>query len=172
MRRLLLLLSTLACVATSPPEPDSPPPPAVSVPPAAEPVAKVGHCDEVLFQCPVGEKWLAVCGSASPTPWIQYLYGTPDAPELTFPATREGSVARFDHEERTHVRSMGNALVFENEGWRYEVMEMIGGGGIPDEAAMNNFTGVMLYNGDELVSSLACTGDATSDWEAIAALLP
>ena len=174
MRRLLLLLSLLASIATSPAEearPVAPAPPVAAV--AEDTPERVGHCSpgEVLFQCPVGDRELAVCGGATPAPWIQYHYGPPGAPDLRFPADREGSVALFAHQERHHVRSMGDALVFENEGWRYEVLEMIGGGGIPDEAELNNFRGVMVFHGDELVSTLACSEEPTSDWSGLAALL-
>lgn len=172
MRRIVLSIALVSAIATS--EQESPPPAAVEAVPA-QPAAvddaqgqgepdEAHHCggEHVYFSCPVADgKTLSVCGGEG---WTQYLFGPLGSPELTFPESRDGSNALFTTEERAHVRSMGNVLLFDNGGFHYEVADMIGGGGGPD-AEMNNFRGVMVFDSDEeIIADVPCTGDPISDW--------
>jgi hypothetical protein len=132
---------------------------------AAEPVKATCAVAEVLFECPVkGGKVLQVCGEEGETPWMQYVFGKPGAPDLVYPAARMGSVSWFTYEERTFAQSMGQALVFTNNGVRYELVEMIGGGAGP-MAESNNFAGVYVHKDDKLLATVGCTTPPKSNWE-------
>ena len=137
---------------------------------APVPAKAPSSCDggDVLFQCAVnGGKELLVCGKDGPSPWLSYRFGKPDAPDLVFPVAREGSASAFAWAEVTTVQAMGNLLRFQNADVTYEIVEMIGAGGPNGEA--NNFAGVYVKKGEELLATVTCASPAVSRWDVIRA---
>ncbi|TVQ92506.1 MAG: hypothetical protein EA397_06770 [Deltaproteobacteria bacterium] len=131
-----------------------------------------GSDSPTVFTCGVpGGKEIAVCGSLDDdTPWMRYRFGTPVEPDLLFPEDPEGSLNKFTVEQRSYVRSQGDVLRFDHDGKTYEIAEMAGGGGGPD-AAENNFMGLRILQGDDVVSSVACEGEPISDWSTVRNIL-
>ena len=165
MKRTLVLLTALvASVATSQePEPtETPVEPEPAPAPTVEPATEADGCEPMFFACPTADqKPLEVCGDP-----VRYRFGALDdgSPELEIRGD-------FVVEERRHVRSMGHVVRFENEGYAYEVADMMGsGGGTPEEAEANNFVGVMVFKGESLVATVPCTELPTTDWDALRAL--
>jgi len=160
-RTLVLLTALVASIATSqePRPTDQPADPAPTPAPAPEPATEA--CEPVFFACTTqGDKRLEVCGDP-----VRYRFGARDdgSPELEIRGD-------FIVEERRHIRSMGDVVRFENDGYAYEVTEMTGSsGGTPEEAAANNFMGVMVFKGDQFISTVACTEPPTTNWGALRA---
>ncbi|MFT5686542.1 MAG: hypothetical protein ACI8RZ_007498 [Myxococcota bacterium] len=135
---------------------------ATAVPAAAPAAATTDHHCRVTpsFNCAVGSKVLSVCEMET---GLSYRFGPIGTIEKQYPPPSTES--HFEYSAVTTVSAEGHSLKFTTEGHTYEVTEMSGAGGPNAEA--NNFTGVVVYKGDEHLSSIACTGAAQSDWEAI-----
>lgn len=185
---MILTLSML--IGCDPSEPEvTPPAPAAEPIPAPDPKPPVSgiaervevaveqqnsntHCGSgaVFFSCPVaGEKVLSVCGTIGTAASIAYHFGPLGSPELSFPEEAAGSTAKFAHEALTAAMSQGNQVAFENDGYRYEIIEMQGAGGVHGEA--NNFSGVMITRSGESVVAISCAGSVVSDWEKLVGVL-
>lgn len=164
---LALALPLVACFRGGEMEPaPSPSPPLVSVlvtEPGRGPAP--AHCKEsTRFSCTVaGDKVLAVCEEEGS---LVYRYGPLGAIEKEYPA--EGGTASWRYEEPTTVSARGNALSFDGERHSFQVVEMAGAGGPNAEA--NNFSGVVVSKGGDVVSTIPCVGPVESDWARIAAL--
>jgi len=132
------------------------------------------HCgtpETAVFNCMADEpNEIVVCGSSFDDPWLRVRYGTFSAPQILHPDSPEGVMEQFKLEERSYIRSQGPALVFERDGMTYELVEMAGGGGGPDASA-NNFAGIYVRKGEDLVRQISCTSEPNSDWNAIRAIL-
>lgn len=160
----------VGCPAPAPQATDTPAKPVAESPvqtskqtPVTPPSAATGHCaagEQVWFDCPItGGKRVSLCGGPGAAD-AQYRFGAVGSPELVFPAAATGGKAAFKVEERTHIRSQGTVAVFENEGHRYEVSSYAGGGGGAD-AESNNFQGVYVFKGDELLATVSCSEHPT-----------
>lgn len=158
---MIVSLALLAGLAfADPPAPAAPPAPAK---PAA-PTACAGG--EVWFQCGVkGGKEVVVCGATGELFWLSYVYGKPGAPELVFPAAREGSIHLFTWEAITTLQAQGDLLRFQNNDVTYEIVEMVGAGG-PNGAA-NNFSGIYVKQGEKTLATIGCTQEPTAKWDEI-----
>ena len=132
--------------------------------------AGTGHCsssETVYFSCPTSRtKVLSLCGGGGR---VQYRFGPVGAPELVYPEDSRPSA--FTVREERYARSMADVAVFANGDVRYEVTDAIGGGGGPD-AESNNFQGVYVFRGDELLASVNCTAAPTRDWAALRSVVP
>jgi hypothetical protein len=135
---------------------------------AGDPVATLCGSEPVIFGCPrQNGKALAVCGGAGK---LQYRFGPPAAPEFVFPADPAQASSLMTLKSVSYAQSMGTVLSFQNGEVRYEVTSMIGGGGGPD-AASNNFQGVYLYKGEQLVDTVNCQGEVKGDLEGASAVV-
>lgn len=180
---MILVLSLLGCDDAPPAEAPPAAAPAASGPPPeiAERLAGAifdeagSHCGsrEVFFSCTVeGGKVLSVCGTtgiSGEDPTISYHFGPLGSPELSFPEQSAGSTATFTYSEPTSAQAMGSQVAFASGEYRYEVIEMVGGGGPSGEA--NNFSGVVILKGDEQIATKGCTGSPKTAWERLSSIL-
>lgn len=132
--------------------------------------AGTGHCtgaETAYFSCPTSPtKVLSLCGGAGQ---VQYRFGPVGTPELVFP--EDSSPSAFTVREERYARSMADVATFTNGDVRYEVTDAIGGGGGPDAEA-NNFQGVYVFRGDELLASVNCTSEPIRNWAALRSVVP
>lgn len=131
----------------------TPPPPA-----SAGPVAGT-HCvagERVAFSCATrDDKVLSVCAGPAADA-LQYRFGPVGSPELVYPP--EPSAQAFTLGEVQYMHAEGSVLRFENNGVKYEVTSLVGGGGSPEQGASNNFQGVYVYTARGKVVGVGCAG--------------
>ncbi len=148
--------------------PDAVPAPQAPTPAEAAPAAEArsSHCNEAThFSCAVaGGKHLSVCEEEGS---LVYFYGVLGAPEKEYPGF--GDTPNWSFREISAVSAQGHGLSFTGESHSFEVTEMAGAGGPNAEA--NNFAGVIVSKGEETVSTIACTGPVSSNWERIAEVM-
>jgi hypothetical protein len=110
----------------------------------------------VIYQCGIGRKLVAVCGSRAGTPHAQYRYGTPGHVELAYPGPGQNGL--------TYAREMysgGGALQirFTNGGHDYAVYSRTVRTGFGADGRNNpRFSdGIMIRRGGRLISNRSCT---------------
>ena len=131
--------------------------------PLVFPAPSATHCDAaetIHFSCSTsGSKVLSLCGGPGR---LQYRFGPVGAPELEHPP--DSRIEAFTVEHRSYPRFEADVATFTTGGFTYAVTEASGGGGGPD-AESNNFAGVYVLQGDDVVASVPCTGPVSSRWE-------
>jgi len=130
--------------------------------------AEATHCsatEAVIVSCAIGEKTVSICGGpkdAAPT-WLQYRFGQIGAPELVYPANKEGSLSHIDFEHGTAMHSEWDAFDFTNEGHAYKVLFEVpfhGGSMAPEP-----FSGILVSKGGKELARLACTTPTVQNLE-------
>lgn len=163
---LAFVVPVLACSGGS--EPMGEPAPVAQDKPVTADVEEAApqHCaDATRFSCAVaGGKTLALCEEEGS---LVYRFGAIGSIEKEYPG--EGVSPSWKYEEPTTVSASGNSVSFAGESHSFEVVEMAGAGGANAEA--NNFVGVIVSKGDEVVSTISCVGPVESDWTRIAELV-
>lgn len=121
--------------------------------------------ERLVMSCGVKKKVLVVCaGPASGAPeWLQYRFGPPGKPELSFPKEHNGSLARFRFQRRQLLHGTSTTLAFVHGGVAYEVYTQDGkdAGG-----------GVNVRGADGKVVPIGCTGATLESWEVLGAEVP
>jgi len=124
--------------------------------------AGASHCsanEQTLFSCNIGRKTVSVCAStdlSTKAGSLQYRFGPPGAPELTYPATdadwrpvTRGGVLTF-------AGGGGAFLSFARGPYRYVVYTAIGKG-------WGQKAGVAVEKSGKRVTSLPCKSKETSE---------
>lgn len=153
-KRALFILPAIAAIAA----------PLLIAPGASEAEAAQGRptrgslCaagEVVIYQCGVGRKLVAICGSRTGTPRAQYRFGTPGHVELAYPGPGQNGL--------TYAREMysgGGALQirFTNGGHDYAVYSRTVRTGFGASGRNNpQFSdGVMVRRGGRLISNQSC----------------
>jgi len=124
----------------------------------------IGHCtggEVAYFSCATSAtKVLSLCGGSGS---LQYRFGPVGAPELAHPANSAASA--FTVGTKSYPQFQAETASVANGDVTYEIHEASGAGG--PNAETNNFVGVYVFEGEELLASVSCSGDVTSDWAAL-----
>lgn len=117
--------------------------------------------EAVIFHCAIGRKMVSVCGGRG-TPRAQYRFGTPGDIELAFPGPGQSGL--------TWAREMysgGGALQirFANGGYDYAVYSRTVRTGFRGRNNPSFSDGLMVRQGNRLISNRACTTPIRGDAE-------
>lgn len=126
---------------------------------AQTPPSQCAPTERAIVTCAAKKKVLSVCAGPKegvPT-WLQYRFGPPGKPELTFPADKKGSLAAFSLETRTLIDGTEvTTLTFSNADTLYEVYTQEG---------RSSGAGVNVTPKGKPLISVACTSAAPQTWD-------
>lgn len=128
-----------------------------------------GHCtpDEIaLFDCATGDgKQLSLCGTAT-LETMQYRFGPVGSPELVHPDDTERFPMIHGHE--AWARGEEHSVSFTRGDHTYRVVSASGSG---IEGELNNYEGVQVYLGEEMLTFVACATAANSELTRLESIL-
>lgn len=155
-RRTLLILPALAVAGLSLPGGPAGTAEAAQGRPARASLCTAGEV--VIFQCGIGRKLVAVCGSRTPGGGAQYRYGSPGRVELASPP------GRLSYAREAYSGGGALQLRFSSGGYDYAVYSRtirtgFGRGG--NNPAFSD--GLFVRQGGRLVSNRACTTAVTGN---------
>ncbi len=130
--------------------------------------------EQVIFSCGIkgSSKTLSICASRPLTKnkgYLQYRFGAPGKTELEFPASREGSLARFSYSHYFRAQVDNTEVSFKNEGYEYSVFSDYEG----DVKPIINETGVRITDtATAKERTLLCRGRVVNHLASLAGVVP